>query len=93
MAKSEHSRPQVLAAGDPHGYQGGVLPRGPILYAVSLCTDDGFGIEMVQALDEAYAVDIVQALQPGAISKAGDLAERQEQVPASGTGWTPWSRP
>ena len=46
------SRPQVLAAGDPHGYQGGVLP---------FCTDDGFGIEMVQALDEAHAVDIVQA--------------------------------
>jgi hypothetical protein len=51
----------VLAAGDPHGYQGGVLP---------FCTDDGFSIEMVQALDEAHAVDIVQALQPGGISQA-----------------------
>ncbi len=63
----------MLAAGDPHGYQGGVLP---------FCTDDGFGIEMVQALDEAHEVDIVQALQPGAISQAGDLAGREEQAPA-----------
>ncbi len=34
------------------------------------CTDQGFGIEMVQALDEAHAVDIVQALQPGAVAQA-----------------------
>ncbi len=34
------------------------------------CTDDGFGIEMVQALDEAHAVDIVQALQPSAVTHA-----------------------
>ncbi len=34
------------------------------------CTDDGFGIEMVQALDEPHAVDIVQALQPGAVARA-----------------------
>jgi len=37
---------------------------------VFFCTDEGFGIEMVQALDEAHALDIVQALQPGAISQA-----------------------
>jgi hypothetical protein len=37
---------------------------------VFFCTDDGFGIEMVQALDEAHAVDIVQALQLGAVAKA-----------------------
>ena len=34
------------------------------------CTDEGFGIEMVQALDEAHAVDIVQALQSGAVDQA-----------------------
>ena len=34
------------------------------------CTDDGFGIEMVQALDEHHAVDIVQALQPSAVTHA-----------------------
>ncbi len=34
------------------------------------CTDDGFGIEMVQALDEPHAVDIVQALQPSAVTHA-----------------------
>ncbi len=61
--------PQVLASGGTHGYQGGVLPRDPIHYAVFFCTDEGFGIEMVQALDEAHALDIVQALQPGAISQ------------------------
>ena len=64
------SRPQVLAAWDPQGYQGGGLPRGPILYAVSFCIDDGFGIEMVRPLDEAHAVDIVQALQSGTVAKA-----------------------
>jgi hypothetical protein len=43
---------------------------GPIQYAVFFCTDEGFGIEMVQALDEAHAVDIVQALQSGAVARA-----------------------
>jgi hypothetical protein len=47
-----------------------VLPRVPIHYAVFFCTDQGFGIEMVQALDEAHALDIVQAVQPGAIARA-----------------------
>ena len=47
-----------------------VLPRGPILYAVSFCIDDGYGIEIVRPLDEAHAVDLVQALQSGAISQA-----------------------
>jgi hypothetical protein len=42
---------------------------GPIHYAVFFCTDEGFGIEMVQALDEAHAVDIVQALQSGAVAR------------------------
>jgi hypothetical protein len=37
---------------------------------VFFCTDEGFGIEMVQALDEAHAVDIVLALQSGALAKA-----------------------
>ena len=35
-----------------------------------LCTDDGFGIEMVQAPDEPHAVDIVQALQCCAFAEA-----------------------
>jgi hypothetical protein len=39
-------------------------------YAVFFCTDEGFGIEMVQALDEPHAMDIVQSLQPGAIFQA-----------------------
>ena len=30
----------------------------------------GDGIEIVQAIDEAHAVDIVQALQPGAVAQA-----------------------
>jgi hypothetical protein len=37
---------------------------------VFFCTDDAFGIEMVPALDEAHAVDIVQALQSGAVARA-----------------------
>jgi hypothetical protein len=37
---------------------------------VFFCTDDGFGIEMVQALEEPHAVDIVQALQPSAVTHA-----------------------
>lgn len=59
------SRPQVLGLGTHM-----VLPRGPILYAVSFCIDDGFGIEMARPLDEAHAVDIDQALQSGAVAKA-----------------------
>ena len=43
---------------------------GPINYAVFFCTEEGFGIEIVQALDEAHAVDIVQALQSGAVARA-----------------------
>ena len=43
---------------------------GPIHYAVFFCTDEGFGIETVQALDEAHAVGIVQALQSGAVAQA-----------------------
>jgi hypothetical protein len=43
---------------------------GPIRNAVFFCTDQGFGIEMVQVLDEPHAVDIVQALQPGALAEA-----------------------
>jgi hypothetical protein len=34
----------------------------------SYCTDEGFGVEMVQALDEAHAVNIVQSLQPSAVT-------------------------
>jgi len=41
---------------------------------VFFCTDEGFGIEMVQALDEAHAVDIVQALQSGAVARALPVA-------------------
>ena len=48
----------------------GCSAGGPIHYAVFFCTDDGFGIEMVQALDEPHAVDIVQALQPSAVTHA-----------------------
>jgi hypothetical protein len=48
----------------------GCCSGGPIHYAVFFCADDGFGIEMVQALDEAHAVDIVQALQSGAVARA-----------------------
>ena len=33
-------------------------------------TDEGFGNEMVQALDEPHAVDIVQVLQPSAVTHA-----------------------
>jgi hypothetical protein len=43
---------------------------GPIHYAVFFCTDEGFGIEMVKALDEPHALDIVQAVQPGAVARA-----------------------
>jgi hypothetical protein len=37
---------------------------------VFFCTEEGFGIEMVQALDAAHAVDMVQALQSGAVARA-----------------------
>jgi hypothetical protein len=52
---------------------------------VFFCTDEGFGIEMVQALDEAHAVDIVQALQSGAVARAVPAAsldgkDRQRQL-------------
>jgi hypothetical protein len=43
---------------------------GPIYYAVFFCTDEGFGSEMVQTLGKPHAVDIVQALQPGAVPEA-----------------------
>ena len=52
------------------GTKEGCCSGGPIHYAVFFCTDDGFGIEMVQALDEPHAVDIVQALQPSAVTHA-----------------------
>lgn len=48
----------------------GCSAGGPIHYAEFFCTDEGFGIEMVQALDEPHAVDIVQALQSGAVARA-----------------------
>lgn len=64
------SLPQVLTAGGPHGHQGGCSAGGPIHYAVFFCTDDGFGIEMAQVLDEAHAVDIVQSLQSGVVARA-----------------------
>jgi hypothetical protein len=48
----------------------GCSAGGPINYAVFFCTDEGFGIEIVQALDEAHAVDIVQTLQPDAVARA-----------------------
>jgi hypothetical protein len=38
-------------------------------YAVFFCTEQGFGIEMVQALDEPHAVDIVQAHQLDAVTE------------------------
>ncbi len=38
-------------------------------YAVFFCTEQGFGIQMVQALDEPHAVDIVHALQPDAVTE------------------------
>jgi hypothetical protein len=37
---------------------------------VFFCTDDGFGVEMVQAFGEVHALDIVQALQPGGLAEA-----------------------
>jgi hypothetical protein len=48
----------------------GCSAEGPIHYAVFFSTDEGFGIEMVLALDEPHAVDIVQAVQPVAIARA-----------------------
>jgi hypothetical protein len=48
----------------------GCCSRGPIHYAVFFCTEQGFGIQMVQAVDEPHAVDIVQALQSGAVACA-----------------------
>ncbi len=57
-------RPKDLMATKEESWAG-----GSIHFAVLCCTDDGFGIEMVQALDEAHAVDIVQALQPGVVAQ------------------------
>jgi hypothetical protein len=53
---------------------------GPIHYAVFFSTDDGFGIEMVQALDETHAVDIVQALQSGAVAQAVPAASLEGKI-------------
>lgn len=63
------SRPKVVASGDPHGYQGGVLSRRPHPLRGVVCADEGFGIEMVLALDKPHAVDILQALRPGAVAE------------------------
>jgi hypothetical protein len=38
-------------------------------YSVFFCTDQGFGIEMVQALIEPHAVDIVHAHQLDAVTE------------------------
>ena len=51
-------------------YQGRLLTRSPIHYAVLFSGSLGNGIEMVQALDEAHAVDIVLAQHPDAHVKA-----------------------
>ena len=53
-----------------HCYQGRLLSRSPIHYAVFFSGSFGDGIEMVQALDEAHAVDIVLAQHPDAHLKA-----------------------
>ena len=45
-------------------------PGAPIHYAVLFSGSLGDGIEMVQALDEAHAVDIVLAQHPDAQVKA-----------------------
>ena len=50
-----------------HCYQGRLLSRSPIHYAVFFSGSFGDGIEMVQALDEAHAVDIVLAQHPALI--------------------------
>ena len=60
----------MLASGTGMATKEGCCSGGPIHYAVFFCTDDGFGIEMVQALDDLHAVDIVQALQPSAVTHA-----------------------
>jgi hypothetical protein len=64
---------------------------------VFFCTDEGFGIEMVRALDEAHAVDIVQALQPGAVARAVPAASLEGQDRTGTgfcrTGWTLWRGP
>jgi hypothetical protein len=74
----------------------GCRAGGPIHYAVFFCTDVGFGIEMVQALDETHAVDIVQALQPDAVARAVPATSLEGARTSTGfcrTGWTPWSSP
>jgi hypothetical protein len=50
--------------------KGGCLLGDPIHYAVLFSGSLGNGIEMVQALDEAHAVDIVLAQHPDAHVKA-----------------------
>ena len=50
--------------------KGGCLFGDPIHYAVLFSGSLGNGIEMVQALDEAHAVDIVLAQHPDAHVKA-----------------------
>jgi hypothetical protein len=62
--------PRWWRPGTPRATKEVCSAGGPIHYAVFFCTNDGFGIEMVQALDEAHAVDIVQALQSGAVARA-----------------------
>jgi hypothetical protein len=70
-------------------------PGGPIHFAVFFCTDQGFGIQMVQALDEPHAVDIVQALQPGALAEAVPASRWKARTGTGscGIGWTPLSSP
>ena len=50
--------------------KGGCLLGDPIHYAAFFSGSLGNGIEMVQALDEAHAVDIVLAQHPDAHVKA-----------------------
>ncbi len=72
-------QPQVLASGTGMATKVKCCHGGPIHYAVFFCTDQGFGIQMVQALDEAHAVDIVHALHPEAMTKAIPAASLDEK--------------
>ena len=60
----------MLASGTSIAIKEGCLLGDPIHYAVLFSGSLGDGIEMVQALDEAHAVDIVLAQQPDAHVKA-----------------------
>jgi len=60
----------VLASGTAIPMKEGCLLGAPIHYAVFFSGSLGDGIEMVQALDEAHAVDIVLAQHPDAHVKA-----------------------